>query len=374
VVVTHHITSYALVVTLWATVLVARFGRGSGRPSPVDLAVVTTVGVAVWLAFVASPTLLYLWSILGGALFGVIRLVTGQQAGRGLFSPGQAVGTPVTPIWQQALGFLSVLLVAVGLPFGLIEGWRRMRRNAVAVVLGLAGLAYFPVQTLRLTAASWETANRSSEFLFVGIGFLLAVALIGFSVRPPRRGMGPAIRVSAIAYVVLVCLGGVVASWRADVRLPRAYVTATHNGAFLEPQGVAVAQFALLRLGPGNIIATDDSNALLLLAYGDQVPLSGAPNGIQSVFLSRTMDSTVDQILDAVHVRYLVVDRRLQSFDRTVGLFPAPAGPTQPGQLLDPAAYAKFDARTDVSRIADSGDIVVYDVHLLTDHGSPPSP
>jgi hypothetical protein len=151
-------------------------------------------------------------------------------------------------------------------------------------------------------------------------------------------------------------------------------VTATHNGAFLEPQGVAVAQFALLRLGPGNIIATDDSNALLLLAYGDQVPLSGAPNGIQSVFLSRTMDSTVDQILDAVHVRYLVVDRRLQSFDRTVGLFPAPAGPTQPGQLLDPAAYAKFDARTDVSRIADSGDIVVYDVHLLTDHGSPPSP
>ena len=67
-----------------------------------------------------------------------------------------------------------------GLPFGLRALWRRYRREPFALLFGLAAIAFFATLVLRLVPPAWETGNRLSEFLFVGLAFVLAL----------RRGRG----------------------------------------------------------------------------------------------------------------------------------------------------------------------------------------
>ena len=45
VVLTHHVTSYALVATLWGLVLVSRLTRQRAQPAPWDVALVVTIAV-----------------------------------------------------------------------------------------------------------------------------------------------------------------------------------------------------------------------------------------------------------------------------------------------------------------------------------------
>jgi hypothetical protein len=66
-------------------------------------------------------------------------------------------------------------------------------------------------------------------------------------------------------------------------------------------------------------------------------------------------------------VRYLVVDRRLSTALPSAGVY-IERGEV-PGDRyttpIDPAVLAKFDTLVDVSRLFDSGDIVIYDLGAL---------
>jgi hypothetical protein len=362
VVISHHLTSYALVAALWATVIVCRVTRA--RPAPWDIAIVVSLGVAAWFVAVASSTWLYLAGALGPALVGIVSLLTLQQAPRQVFDPSPALGT-ATPIWQQLLAFGSIVLIALALPVGIVRLWRTSRRQSIAVLLGLAGTAYIPIQVLRLNPGSWETANRSSEFLFVGVGLLLGLAVVAIDSRWTGRRGWP-IRIGLIGYVSVIFLGGVVVGWRPDLRVPRAYETQA-MGQLIQPEGVALAAWAPQFLGVNNTVATDESNALLMAVYGQQIPWSGPANGVHTMMAASSVDSGTRIVLTSLRARYVVLDRRRQGADHLVGIYPLP-GPNaaQPGQLLDPAVVARFDSQPDVSRIADTGDIVIYDVSRLS--------
>ena len=362
VVVSHHLTSYALIAALWGMVIVSRIGLFRARPAALDVAVIATVAVGVWFLFVASDTYTYLSTVLGNAVVSLVGLLTLQQAPRQVFDASSAFGA--TPLWQEFLAFGAILVIVVGLPFGLVRLWRTSRRQSIAVILAIAGALYIPAQLLRLTPGSWETGNRASEFLFIGVSFVLALALT--AVRRdfrapewlPRAGIG--------AYVAIVFLGGVVVSWRPDLRLPRAYDTMA-VGRDVAPEGVTVAQWSRQFIGTENNVATDESNAMLLALYGQQWTWSGSAHGIRRMIGAPTVDSGALAALSSVGARYVVMDRRSQSADHLVGIYPLPgsSGPT-PNQLIDPAAFAKFDAEPDVSRVADSGNIVVFDVSRLS--------
>jgi hypothetical protein len=116
-----------------------------------------------------------------------------------------------------------------------------------------------------------------------------------------------------------------------------------------------------------NTVATDESNALLMAVYGQQIPWSGPANGVHTMMAASSVDSGTRIVLTSLRARYVVLDRRRQGADHLVGIYPLP-GPNaaQPGQLLDPAVVARFDSQPDVSRIADTGDIVIYDVSRLS--------
>jgi hypothetical protein len=362
VVVTHHLTSYALVASLWGMVILSRSRMLRARPAPWDLAVIATLAVAAWFAVFARDTWVYLAFPVGGAVLGLFNLLTLHQAPRQVFDPASAFGS--TPVWQELIVFGSIVLIVIGLPFGLVRLWRTSRHQTIALLLGGAAALYIPIQALRLAPASWETANRASEFLFLGVAFVLSVALLGRKWR--SRGSSWVLHTGLPLYVSVIFMAGVVVSWRPDLRLPRAYNTQV-AGRDVPPEGVAVAEFTRQRLGMNNSMPTDESNAMLLAAYGHQAPWLGQSNGIRRMLGAPSVDSGAVAALTFVGAQYVVLDRRVQSADHLLGVYPLPRSQApDPRELIDPAAFAKFDFEPNVNRVADSGNIVVYDVGKLS--------
>ena len=52
-----------------------------------------------------------------------------------------------------------------------------------------AAVAYFAMLGLRLSPAAWETGNRASEFLFLGLAFVLAFAGVELWNRRYKPGL-----------------------------------------------------------------------------------------------------------------------------------------------------------------------------------------
>src|SRR5207302_2346355 len=138
-------------------------------------AIITWAAALLWLVFVANLTVSYLTPHLVGATRQTIGLIAGETTGRQLF---RTYSGDLSPIWQQVVGYASTVLILLGLPFGLVQIWRRHRANAAAVALAIGALAYPASLPFRLTSAGAEAASRATEFLFLGIAFVLGAALV----------------------------------------------------------------------------------------------------------------------------------------------------------------------------------------------------
>src|ERR1051326_6647774 len=367
VVVTHHVTSYALAAALLVAAVIRLLPRqvhGSPRWStaraPWDLALVTCAAVGVWFVGVAASSGTYLSAVFGpAAQQGLEALLAGEPA-RQLF---QACGGGSSPIWQQVVGFAWLLVMAAGLIYGRVRVRRVSVGSPIGPVLLGAAAVFLPVQALRLTPASWETANRSSEFLFLGCALVLAVAAFAIQRWPALIA----------ASATLVVVGGMIVGWSYVVQLPPPYVVRASNGQDVVPEGETDARWALQALGPDNVMMLDPSNSLLMAAYGRQRTFTGSAFGVQAMLLSPAWDSSVEAILDTLNARYIVVDRRARSWTATYGFYPpGGAGPLSvPSPLLDAAVQTKFDDHVQMSRVADSGNIAIYAVDRGSASGQP---
>src|SRR5579859_605918 len=307
VVVTHHLSSYflAAALTLWAALaglqrllatgradafleklsaarpvrflrrLATRLG---GRPAagplhsepeaggPTWLALFAVAAVLLWLFFVASLTLSYLSPVFVQALRSVVQWVGGEATARTLF---QSNAGAVTPLLERIVGIASVLLCLLGLPFGLRQVWRRSLRNPAMLLAAAAAVAYFGTLGLRFLPSAWEIANRSSEFLFVGLAPVLAMGhFTGWPVL--RRVVRPAL----VAAVVVILAGGIIAGWPPKLRLTQVYQALVGQKTF-EPAGMSVARATLTQLGAGHRVAADQANGRYLLVYAHEDVLIG---------------------------------------------------------------------------------------------------
>jgi hypothetical protein len=379
---THHITAYGLVgfLTLWAA-LSSR--KRPTDPMPVLVLVFAATATGLWFAFVAPHTVEYLGPVLRHALSDALSLIRGSGGSRQLFtSAGE-----VAPAWERALGFAATGLVVLGLPFGLRRLLRGYAGSPLALALGVAALAYPFTLGLRLTAQGAETGARAAEFLFIGVGFALALAasdgwLAGRPTRwtPVKRALtwwtraSPGIAgnvglLTATAAVTVVFVGGVIIGWAHYARLPGPYEVAAGPRS-IEPESVAAARWTAVVLGPDHRFATDRSNGLLIGTYGDQHPVTAVSDhvGVWRLYFPVRLDPEARRVLIQGRIRYVQVDRRLAGGLPFDGVY-FESGEPGPGDASHPlrgAALEKFDAIPDVSRIFDSGHIRVYDVRELS--------
>lgn len=355
VVTTHHLTGYILSAFLVVWVIVTRL-RDVTPSRWRTLALFTALFIAanlVWLVAVAPVVVGYIAPHVDATIREVFRMIWHEQPpGR---VPFQSSAGFVTPVWERAVGYGSALLVLFGLPFGWLAIVLWHRHTSLALTLGIIAAGFPASLALRFTGAGWEIANRSSEFAFIGIAFTLAVAVAQLGARFQASWSWR----STIAVAAgVVFIGGVIAGWPPRWRLPWPYRAETGPRS-VDAEVVSSAFWTRDHLGPDNVVGSVGTMQRVMGAYGEQTTTNSLEGGvnIEWVLYAPSLAGDRDPLLQQGHVHYLIVDKRLAEVIHRTGYYPN----TPVDQAL-----AKFDQMNNVSKIFDSGDVVIYDVSELS--------
>jgi GT2 family glycosyltransferase len=358
---THHLTSLFLVAFLFLWWLAGRWigwGSASARLRvPLWPALLAAVGVVVWAVVVAPGMMSYVGEPLAGIFRQLGQIATGHAPARQFFTSGGHVG----PLGERLAALAAVGILLAALPVGLWAAWRVQRRSALGALLVTLALLYPPSLALRIGPGGPEASSRLSDFLFIGLGLVLALGVTGYWREIAARVRSAAL-IATVALIVFA--GGVILGLGGFARLPGPYLVEGGPRA-IEPESQAVASWMLAANGPGHRVATDRSNGLLIGSYGDQHPVNGLADGIGvwPIFYPDRWNGGVDAVLLRAGIRFVITDLRLTTDTPYDGVY-FESGERIPknGYPLHLAALTKFDGRPGVSRVYDSGDIQVYDV------------
>jgi hypothetical protein len=362
VVATHHITAWVLAALLlaWAAAGWLRRRRADGASAgaaefvPALPASVTTGAAVAWVVAVAPITVGYISPVLTRAAVQGFQLITTFHTSRTLFAnTGQAA---TAPAWERMAAIAATLAILVALPVALYRS-RRTGLPVIAKLLAWSSLAWVALLPLRFTANGQEAANRSSEFLYVGIAICFALLLEPFLDASRWR------RMLALCLVALVFVGGISVSWNYAQRLAPDY-RLTNGSAVVTPDDQALARWMLATLGPGHRIATDAQTGLALGSVGRQDVLSSAEGGARSwlIFYPPTVTGDVLAEIHRSAVQYVVVQRDVLDLPTGVTRF----DDSEPAQYynspLSAASLSKFDASPVFREIYAAGSLRVYQV------------
>jgi hypothetical protein len=365
-VVTHHVTSFVLAVSLLLLAAISlAFRPVRSRLWYWGIALVGAGMVLVWVSLVAGRVIGYLEPQIGGGFSELIGLIRGQGASRHLF---QSYAGQPTPIWERASAFAFAAVILLALPLGWLQIWRTRRIGAFTVLLAVCSLAFPASLPFRFTSAGAELSARLSAFVFVSVSYCVAMALAGRPQMQSSRAWTAALTVIG----ALLLYGGVATGTAPWSRLPGPYLVAADHRS-IEPEGISAASWAEEFLGPGNRIGADRVNQLLMLTYGLQRPVTTLADVVDPtpVFFSRRFSPYERRLLRRARLDYLVVDYRLTRNLPWLGYYYDSFEPDafRHKRPMPVAAYAKFDRIGRVSRVFDSGDIVIFDVSGVARRG-----
>jgi hypothetical protein len=358
IVVTHHLTSYALALFLGALAFSYWYVRKDWSwPNPWRYAVFTGVLASAWLLLVASSTFGYLAPVLSDAFEAIFNTASGEAPPRALFQ-GKGSTIPPTPLLAKAVALLAVVLLAAALPFGLRRVWARLRDRPFVPIFMLSAIGFFATLVLRLAPAAWETGNRASEFLFIGLAFVLACCGLDQWRPRARPWLG---RVAMTAALGVVLVGGAIAGWPWDLQLARP-LRAESDGGTISSAPLALAEWAGHNLPEDERLAAGNASARLLLTPGERTALAGKTPDIQDILTEPALSTWELPLLRENHIRYLVADRRELSSESLRGYFFNQKGNLADEKLLPKAAVTKFAEIPGAGRIYSSGEITIYDL------------
>lgn len=385
---THHLTGYVLCgfLGLWTFMAIVRNRR---ERQWIALAIITLLvsGTIVgWTVLVGNSIAGYLAPVFRSGIRELLTLLSFDSSGRELF---RSASGQISPLWERIVGIGAVVCIVAVLPLGALQivvspfrsrfslrrrriipaatlqTWNRYRYSAAALALSAIVVLHPVMQGFRLTSSGWEIANRSSEFLFWAIAFILAVGVLWLrSKKLPRRlwlaGFG--------AWASVIFVGGTISGWPPWARLPGPYLVSADMRS-IESEGILAGRWAGQYLPAQSRIAADRINSLLMSVYGNQRVITHLADSIYlaPVYFSRTFGQHEINQLRTGAAQYLVVDMRMATSLPMVGVYFEAGEPlgherTTP---LDPAVLTKFDEVDHLSRIFDSGSIRLYDVGAL---------
>jgi hypothetical protein len=355
IVVTHHLTSYAMIAILAViSGLLWWFARDWKAPNPWPFALLALILAAAWLAVVAGETFSYLSNPLSEAVEAFAKTISGESAPRGLFQGSGSAGP--TPILARLVALLGVVLLGVGWLAGIRATWRRWRDRPWVILFMVGSVGFFLALGLRLAPAAWETGNRASEFFFVGLAFVVACAgLTEF--RWPSRRAAPWLLTAAFGVVLI---GGVISGWPWDAQLAKP-LRVSAEGKTISSPPLAMAEWAK-KEGPEGNYAAAAADANLLLVPGGRSVTTGKNPDVEDILTNPTMEPWQLRTLRENDLRYVVTDRREVSNDSLQGYFFPLIGDEGFDKLLEPGVAEKFSGVAGTGRIYDNGSIAIYEL------------
>lgn len=368
--VTHHLTALVLVAALVAWAVVATIRRSPRDARPVVIAAGLSIGsVAIWMATVAGGALAYLSEIVGGALGDLGGLLTsdGGEA-RPLFA--SQGGMAVMP-GEVAMAWMGTAVVCLLIAVSALHVLRRHRTDPLALVLLGVACAYPATLLLRLVGAGAESSQRASGFLYLGVAYVVADGLIHVRADPGRlrRFEMPGLAPVAVAVLAVIVVAGATVlgtPWFTRMRGP--YRVAAEQLS-IESQGHAAAAWARDTMEPRQRFVADRTHQKLLASHGRQDPVTAFNSGVATAFAMNAATVTPEdlRLLRAGRVAYVLTDLRTT---RQTPVFPVYYEGAEPDGGMHSVPWplpglAKWDGIGDVSRVFDSGDVIVYDVRSL---------
>jgi hypothetical protein len=347
-VVTHHVTSYVLVAILLLLALSALLiSKSRLAILPGSLAVLAAAAVAAWVTLAAPGTVAYFFPVFTDIRQGLAGLVSAAHAHTASLSGG--------PLGDRVLSGAATVVVSGLSPIGWWRTWKGARHSPWIVAVAIASAAWFVVVAVRLGVPDGsELAGRAATFVYLPAAFMAAVG-VAHILETSRDRMKAAVACAAL--FTLLTFDGLANGWPPYwERLPGPYEVAAFERS-VEPEEISSAVWALDHLGPGNRFATDGGNQPVLGAYGYQNPVRNSSYLYESAGFSSAAASNVqDQ-----SIRYVLVDLRLSKELPASGSYFL--GSTGATTVLRAADLAKFNHIVGISRVYDSGDIIIYDLH-----------
>jgi hypothetical protein len=349
-VITHHVTSYVLTLTLILVAVVCRFtGSRAAARRIGSLAAMSLAAVAIWIATVARYTITYFTPTVTGVVNGLNSLL-----GSGSSS---APSTSLSPVNDQLLEGLGILATTVLLVYGCWQVWKAYKSDSWIVAMMIGSLAWFGDLAIRVGFPDGqELAGRSATFVYVPVSVITAVALTKYvNSSIGRNWRATAMTVGAVAVITLQ-FDGLANGWPPYwERLPGPYQVAGVERS-TGPEEIAMADWTLAKLGRGNKFATDIGNYPSLAGYGYQNPLQN----VAYLFQSPTLTPAIVLAWEQQGVQYILADNRLSTSPPAGGSY-FPGQTTTTNSILPLIDLTKFNS-PGIPRVFDDGNIEIYDV------------
>jgi hypothetical protein len=372
IVITHHVTAYmfTFLYIIWTCAYIYDRIVGNGKTTLVlDAAIWNFVLSIGWVILAAGETVPYLSDILNGSLNSIYELLIGNSRPRLLFV-NSAGETAI--IHERIFAFGSVLILGLGLMFGLWMWWLKFRKSGLETALMLIGIVYPALPLMRLSNGSWEMSNRLSGFVFFGLAWVVALAFVYFPVPLKVFKLKQWV---AIIGLTIIFLGGVVAGSAPLQRLPQPYRPAAQELS-IDNESVMAADWSRSRLGENNRMAADRTLTTLFGSYGIQRMVNNLSDqvSISGIFLNVNVGSDAIDLIKTTRLQYIVVDKRITQVLPTLGFYFESWEQLEVlfAQPVNITVLEKFDFDPSIGRIYDSGDIIIYDLKGILDASQAP--
>jgi hypothetical protein len=229
-------------------------------------------------------------------------------------------------------------------------------KKPFALIFAIAAVAFFGTLALRLAPPAWETGNRLSEFLFVGLAFTLSCAFAALLRRVTDRRQW---RLTVTGAIGLILVGGAISGWPWDSQLAKP-MRISVDGRTLPSPSLSAAEWSRDKIEGGRFAAAN-ADAGLLLVPGGKVALAGSSPAIEDVLDAKSFEGWELPLLRRNKLRYVVADRREASADTLRGHFFTTQEPT--GETLkNRSTTAKFNQIPGVSRLYSNGAVTIFDL------------
>ncbi|MFC3386145.1 hypothetical protein [Couchioplanes azureus] len=369
--VSHHITAFALVLTLTLLALSELLVRRPRRWDALVMPAVAAAVVAAWMLTVARDVLGYLEAPVDQVARTISNLLSGREE-----ASSTTAAVSVGQLVVQGTGLLGLFVLYVALVRDMIHRHDRDYWRWAAVV---GGAIFFAGNGVRFLGQNGpEIAGRLSTFTYVPISILAAIALVrGVQIIPAKdaeghrwRAAAPAIdvvhpggwnlysRVAAgSAMITLLMIGARAGGWPPlQSILPGPYLAGGFERS-VDAYGMDAADWQRRTLGPGNRVGGDVTSVSLASTYGRQDPV----REVGPLYYAEDWGLEQEQFAGGLSLQYLVVDRRLAEQLPEGGAYfendPNAGSITEP---LSVAQIAKFDTLLEVDRLYDNGTVRVY--------------
>jgi hypothetical protein len=384
VIVTHHISAFALagILVIWfLTERITRKPREQRRFVGI-FAVLAGAASALWFFLVARPASGYLiGQNIAPALKQAKSLLTGH-AGRQLYGGGGYA----PPSWYVLVSFAAVGAILIALMPTLYSAWstllvrfktKVLYKQVPLIVASVIAISYPFTLLPRFTADGGPVSARTSEYVFTGVGCILGLLAVEpvisrhASSNRLSRALNSALggwrgMLALISLLTLVFVGQIAIGNTYFQLLPPS-TTAPGFPWIPQPDVISASNWARTHLGRNQSFATNFVDSLALATYGDETvePV----DDIFPIFFGNSLAGLPAEMIRDSGTRYILVDWRMtQGRPSNPGDFyfsqwePGAGSDTKPF----PAAYLKKFSTYSCSRmIYADGSIQIFDVSAI---------